>query len=188
MTTWHAGIDTMRRVQNRGSESVRDFLREIEKDRRTRVPRTAVFLTRLSRRVHPLILQHVRQIGAIPQTFVALTVKFVDRPRVRNEDRVEWQRLGPSFWHVTLRYGFFENPAVATTLAKACETFAGNISLEGSLYFVERDEIAGRRGASYWWRWRRALFAFMFRNSAHAVDRFGLPADSLVEIGRRIEM
>jgi KUP system potassium uptake protein len=188
MTTWHAGIDTMRRVQNRGSESVRDFLREIEKDRRTRVPRTAVFLTRLSRRVHPLILQHVRQIGAIPQTFVALTVKFADRPRVPNEDRVEWQRLGPSFWHVTLRYGFFENPAVATTLAKACETFAGNISLEGSLYFVERDEIAGRRGASYWWRWRRALFAFMFRNSAHAVDRFGLPADSLVEIGRRIEM
>ena len=53
---------------------------------------------------------------------------------------------------------------------------------------VERDEIAGRRGASYWWRWRRALFAFMFRNSAHALDRFGLPADSLVEIGRRIEM
>jgi KUP system potassium uptake protein len=189
MTTWHAGIDTMRRVQNRGSESVPDFLREIEKDRRTRVPRTAVFLTRLSRRVHPLILQHVRQIGAIPQTFVALTVKFVDRPRVRHEDRVEWQRLGPSFWHVTLRYGFFENPAVATTLAKACETFAaGQISLEGSLYFVERDEIAGRRNASYWWRWRRALFAFMFRNSAHAVDRFGLPADSLVEIGRRIEM
>jgi KUP system potassium uptake protein len=188
MTTWHAGIDTMHRVQNRGSESVRDFLREIEKDRRTRVPRTAVFLTRLSGRVHPLILQHVRQIGAIPQTFVALTVKFVDRPRVRNEERVEWQRIGPSFWHVTLRYGFFESPTVAKTLAKACETFAGHISLEGSLYFVERDEIVGKRGASYWWRWRRSLFAFMFRNSVHAIDRFGLPADSLVEIGRRVEM
>jgi KUP system potassium uptake protein len=188
MTTWHAGIDTMHRVQNRGSESVRDFLREIEKDRRTRVPRTAVFLTRLSGRVHPLILQHVRQIGAIPQTFVALTVKFVDRPRVRNEERVEWQRIGPSFWHVTLRYGFFESPTVAKTLAKACETFAGHISLEGSLYFVERDEIVGKRGASYWWRWRRSLFAFMFRNSVHGIDRFGLPADSLVEIGRRVEM
>jgi KUP system potassium uptake protein len=188
MTTWHAGIDTMHRVQNRGSESVRDFLREIEKDRRTRVPRTAVFLTRLSGRVHPLILQHVRQIGAIPQTFVALTVKFVDRPRVRNEERVEWQRIGPSFWHVTLRYGSFESPTVAKTLAKACETFAGHISLEGSLYFVERDEIVGKRGASYWWRWRRSLFAFMFRNSVHAIDRFGLPADSLVEIGRRVEM
>jgi KUP system potassium uptake protein len=177
----------MRRVQNRGSESVPDFLREIGKDHRTRVPRTAVFLTRLSQRVPPLILEHVRQIGAIPQTFVALTVKFVDRPRVRQEDRVEWQRLGTSFWHVTLRFGFFENPAVAPTLAKACET-SGHVSLEGSLYFVERDEIVGKRGASYWWRWRRTLFAFMFRNSVHAIDRFGLPADSLVEIGRRIEM
>src|SRR5581483_7480708 len=107
----------LHRVQNRASELTQDFLRELAQDRRTRVPRTAVFLTRLSRRVPPLILQHVRQIGAIPQT-------FVDRPRVRQQDRVEWERLGPSFWHVTLRYGFFENPTVATTLAKACVTFS----------------------------------------------------------------
>lgn len=188
MTTWHTGIDAMHRVQNRASESMRDFLREIEKDRRTRVPRTAVFLTRLSRRVNPLILQHVRQIGAIPQTFVALTVRFVDRPRVPTEDRVEWRKLGGSFWHVTLRYGFFEYPAVAATLATACKTCEGKVSLDDPLYFVERDEIVGKRGASYWWRWRRALFAFMFRNSVHAVDRFGLPPNTLVEIGRRIEI
>jgi KUP system potassium uptake protein len=188
MISWRAGVDTMHRVQNLASASLREFLREIGDDKRKRVPGTAVFLTRLSRRVHPLILQHVRQIGAIPQTIVALTVKFSDRPRVRPEERIELRRLGPSFWHLTIRYGFFEFPDVPATLAKAGEKVVGTLALHDPVYFAERDEIVPKRHASYWWRVRRALFAFMFRNSVHFVDRFNLPAGSLVEIGRRIEM
>jgi KUP system potassium uptake protein len=188
MTTWRAGIDTMHRVQNRASASLKEFVREIERDKRTRVPYTAVFLTRLTHRVHPLIVQHVRQIGAIPQTMVALTIRFADRPRLRRQERIGWRRLGPSFWHLTIHYGFFEFPDVPVTLARAGDQLAGSIALEDPVYFVERDEIVRKRGAPYWWRWRTALFAFMFRNSVHAVDRFNLPPASLVEIGRRIEM
>jgi hypothetical protein len=36
--------------------------------------------------------------------------------------------------------------------------------------------------------WRIALFAFMSRNSVHPVDRFRIPPNALVEIGRRIEL
>jgi KUP system potassium uptake protein len=32
------------------------------------------------------------------------------------------------------------------------------------------------------------IFAFMSRSSAHAVDRFRVPSNALVEIGRRIEL
>jgi KUP system potassium uptake protein len=188
MTTWRAGIDTMHRMQNRASVSFRSFLREIGEDARGRAPGTAVFLTRLQRRVHPLIFQHVRQIGAIPETIVALTVRFSDRPRVHANERVEVQRIGHSFWHLTVRYGFFEFPDVPATLAKAGKKIPATIDLDNVVYFAECDEIMPKRRASYWWRWRRALFAFMFRNSVHMLDRFNLPTESLVEIGRRIEM
>jgi KUP system potassium uptake protein len=33
-----------------------------------------------------------------------------------------------------------------------------------------------------------ALFSFMSRNSAHAIDRFKIPSNLLIEIGRRIEL
>jgi KUP system potassium uptake protein len=188
MTAWRAGIDAMHRMQNRGSVSFKEFVHDIERDRRTRVPGTAVFLTRQSRGVHPLILQHVRQIGAIPQTIVALTVRFSDRPRLRPDERVRLQRIASSFWHLTIRYGFFEFPNVAAAVAKVGQKSGAALSLDDPVYFAERDEIVGKARASYWWRLQIALFAFMFRNSVHAVDRFNMPPASLVEIGRRIEM
>ena len=188
MTTWRAGMDALRRAQNRASEPFDDFLRQIGRDKRPRVPGTAVFLTRLRQRVHPLILQHVRQIGAIPQTMVALTIQFVDRPRIRPDDQLELRHLGPSFWHLTVRYGYFQFPDVPATFARACKKFPHALSLDDPIYFAARDEIVAKRGASYWWRFRRSLFALMYRNAVHIVDRFKFPPASLVEIGRRIEM
>jgi KUP system potassium uptake protein len=37
-------------------------------------------------------------------------------------------------------------------------------------------------------RWRLALFAFLYRNAVKAVDRFNLPSENVVEIGRQIEV
>ena len=72
MTTWRAGINAVQRAQNRASESLDEFVKDIEDDKRPRVPGTAVFLTRmLSRRVPPLIVQQIKQIGAMPEILVA---------------------------------------------------------------------------------------------------------------------
>jgi KUP system potassium uptake protein len=61
-------------------------------------------------------------------------------------------------------------------------------SLKGATYFIEREYLVSRKGQNVLARWRIALFSFMSRNSAHAIDRFQIPADSLVELGRRIEL
>lgn len=188
MTIWRAGMDALRRAQSSHSESVEDFLHAIARNKGERVPGTAVFLTRLSHRIPPLILQHVRQIGAVPQTMVALTVRFVDRPRIPLERKVGLKRLGPSFWHLTVHYGYFELPNVPATFAHACRKFPRALPFEDPIYFAERDEIVAKRSAPFWRRWRTAVFALMSRNAVHIVDRFSFPPASLVEIGRRIEL
>jgi KUP system potassium uptake protein len=188
MTTWRSGTDAVRRAQIRSSEPLDKFLKDIEKDKRPRVPGTAVFLTRmLSRAVPPLIMQHVRQIGAIPEILVALSVRFVDRPRVGPDERLEVKQLSASFWHLTLRYGFVEVPDLPATLGMAGELGCA-LPLDDPIYFAAHDDIVRRKGRSYLWRWQRWLFAFMYRNSTHAEDRFNLPAGSFVEITRRMEV
>jgi KUP system potassium uptake protein len=188
MTTWRSGIDAVHRVQNRSSESLDQFLKDIEKDNRPRVPGTAVFLTRMrSRGVPPLIAQHVKQLGAIPETLVALTVEFTDRPRVGPDERLVVRKLSASFWHLTVHYGFVEVPNLPATLRKADE-LGCSLPLDNPIYFVARDDIVRRKGHSYLWRWQRWLFAFMYRNSTHAADRFNLPAASYVEVARRLEV
>ncbi|HEX3883430.1 MAG TPA: hypothetical protein VHW66_12290 [Stellaceae bacterium] len=37
-------------------------------------------------------------------------------------------------------------------------------------------------------RWQLPIFAFLFRNAVQAVDRFNLPPENFVEIGREIEI
>jgi KUP system potassium uptake protein len=62
------------------------------------------------------------------------------------------------------------------------------LPLDDPIYFAAHDDIVRRKGRSYLWRWQRWLFAFMYRNSTHAEDRFNLPAGSFVEITRRMEV
>jgi KUP system potassium uptake protein len=41
---------------------------------------------------------------------------------------------------------------------------------------------------SFFLRWRLPIFAFLFRNAETVVDRFYLPPDSVVEVGRQLEL
>lgn len=58
---------------------------------------------------------------------------------------------------------------------------------EASCY-IERGDFRSRQHRNALSRCRIALFSFMSRNSAHAIDRFKIPASALIEIGRRIEL
>jgi KUP system potassium uptake protein len=188
MTTWRSGIDAVHRAQGRYSESLDRFLKDLEADKRPRVPGTAVFLTRmLTRGVPPLIVQHVKQLGAVPKILVALTVQFADYPRVHPDERLEVEQLSASFWHLTVHYGFVEIPSLPATLRRADE-LGCSLPLEDPIYFAARDDIVRRKGRSYLWGWQRTLFAFMYRNSIHAADRFDLPPASFVEVARRMEV
>src|SRR4029077_20464984 len=76
MTTWHSGIGAMVRRHATMTEPPERFLDRLEANGRRRVPGAAVFLPRIAEPTPPLMIQHVSQIGALPQTVVALTVKF----------------------------------------------------------------------------------------------------------------
>jgi KUP system potassium uptake protein len=38
------------------------------------------------------------------------------------------------------------------------------------------------------WAWQRMLFAFMYRNAVRASDRFDLPPERFLEIGRQVRL
>ena len=63
-----------------------------------------------------------------------------------------------------------------------------SIDLVNAVYFGARDQIVRKSTKSRMSRWRIALFAFLYRNAVKAVDRFNLPSDNVVEIGRQIEV
>jgi KUP system potassium uptake protein len=186
MTTWHFGVEAVHRRNAARSQKPEEFFAGLHNDGVVRIAGTAVFLTRLVKSISPLIVNYVKQGRSLQETVIALTVSFENVPRVQSKDRIRLERIDDSFWHVTLHFGFVEIPDIPSVLGGAKS--AGLPVLDKLIYFVERNDLVGRHHRNPISRWRVALFSFMFRNSAHAIDRFKIPANSLIEIGRRIEL
>ena len=186
MTTWRAGIDAMHRAYQRDTVAIEEFVRQLRLHKVPRIPGRAIFLTRLRGQIPPLIADHVRQLGALHEEAIALTVQFTNRPRVRASNRLRVERLGEGFWHVTVRFGFVEVPNVARALHQ--EKAKCPVDLDNAIYFSERDRVAARKQKPRLAAWRRHLFSFLYRNSIHPADRFSFPAENFVQISRQIEI
>ena len=186
MITWHSGITTLHRRNAKHSETPEAFLARLTAEDIVRVPGTGIFLTRLGKGMPPIIVNYVRQTRSLFETVVALSVSFESIPRVRPTDRIKCEKLGEGLWHMTVHFGFVEIPDLPSAISAARRE--GLPAWDRPTFYIERYDAVSRSKRPWLTRWRVALFAFMSRNSAHAVDRFRIPSKELVEIGRRIEL
>jgi KUP system potassium uptake protein len=187
MTTWRFGNDAMHSSFALLAQTPEEFVKELRNRKLPRAPGTAIFLTRLDDAVSPFIIRHMEQIGTMQETIVALTVAFEEVPRVAADKRLEATELSDDFWHLTVRYGFFETPNLPVALRRA-KSLGCPIDMEHAIYFGAGDEVVSAKRRAKLARWRVPLFAFMLRNSVHAIDLFNIPPKAFVELGRRVEI
>ncbi len=88
---------------------------------------------------------------------------------------------------MTVRFGFVEVPNLALALARAKDQGCP-VNLDDAVYFAARDEVVRSQTRPRLSAWQRVLFGFMYRNAVRTPDRFDLPADKFVEIGRQIAL
>jgi KUP system potassium uptake protein len=187
MTTWHRGIEALRARIAENPPSPEDFYASLAAGNIPRVPGTAVFLTRSTDPVSPIMVRHVAQMKALQETVVSLTVRFEQIPRVGDANRAEVENMGHGLWHITVHFGFVEIPSLAEALAvgraQGCP-----LDLEQAIYFAANDAVVACKTTPRLPAWRRMLFAFMYRNAVRAPDRFDLPQDRFVEVGRQLAL
>jgi KUP system potassium uptake protein len=187
MTTWHRGIDAIRRSMAQKPEAVGSFLATLNSGKVARVPGTAVFFSRSDTAIPAVLVRHVAQIKALQETVISLTVRFESYPRVPLSERAEVEKVDEGFWHVTVRFGFVEMPNVVAALACAQEKGC-TLNLDDAVYFASRDDVVRSANPPRLAPWRRMLFAVMYRNAVRTPDRFDLPADKFLEVGRQIAL
>ncbi len=193
MTSWRSGIDALRGAAATEVTAPERFMRRLERDGVPRVPGTAVFLSRLREPIPPVLLSHVEQFGALQRDVVTLTVEFAEVPRVDPQERISVRRHAGDVWHVIARYGFVEIPSLPAALDAARAEGCPVVPQDAVFIGARDDVVAVRDGRSSADQaplpgWRRRLFGVMYRNAVHQVDRFDLPPDRFVEIGRQIAL
>ena len=187
MFTWRSGINSIHKSFAQKPETSQHFLDELQANRIPRVPGTAVFLTRTTQQVPLLLTDYVKHTGALHESVVTLTVVFEETPRVVPAERCSVEKIATGIWHVAMRFGFVEIPDLCAALHDVPD-LDPSIDLENAVYFGARDQVVNRSAMSLMPSWRVPLFAFLYRNAVKAVDRFNLPSQRVVEIGRQIEV
>jgi len=187
MTTWRRGIEAIRRKQSQDEMSPEVFLAKLKDKSIPRVPGTAVFFSRSDSAISPLMVRHVSQTRALQETVVSLTVLFAEVPRVDLTNRSKVKHVADGLWHVTIRFGFVEVPNVVAALACAKDQGCP-LNLDDAVYFAAHDEVVRNKTHPRLAGWRRMLFGMMYRNAVRTPDRFDLPDDKFLEIGRQIAL
>ena len=169
--------------------SPEQFMERLAMNEVPRVPGSAVFLTRLREPIPPVMVAHALQFGVLPRHAVTLTIEFDEAPRVPVADRITVRQHAGGVWHVIARYGFIEIPALTAALLSATEHGCPIVSKD-AIFIGGRDEVVRDRNGrhSRLPGWRRMLFAIMYRNAVHLVDRFDLPPERFVQTGRQIAL
>ena len=187
MTTWHRGIEAIRQSIAKKPMTTEAFLAQLHSGKVARVPGTAVFFSRSDTPVPPVLVRHVVQMKALQEIVISLTVQFEEYPRVSEGNRAEVQQLAEDFWHVIIRFGFVEKPNVAAALTAALNKGCP-INLDDAVYFASHDDVVRNADPPRLAAWRRMLFALMYRNAVRSPDRFELPAEKFLEVGRQIAL
>jgi KUP system potassium uptake protein len=188
MLIWHRGSVAVAQRLAQAPIPVEQFLADLKANGVPRVPGSAVFLTRTTSGVPPVLRWHLQHNRALHERVLVLSVLTESKPRVRPAERMIVAQEGENFWRITAHYGFMERPDIPRLLREAHDKDGCAIDLDDLTYYVGHENIVHRERGAALPVWQEALFAAMVRNASHVTDYFRLPSKQVVEIGRQISI
>ena len=187
LTTWKQGRDLTFLSRERDALTPEDFVKSLS-DRAVRVSGTAIYFSAAHEKVPAALLHNLKHNKVLHDRVVLLSVSIEDIPHVPPEKRVRSEDFGNGIRGVTLRFGYMQNPDVPKALANASFADLGFFYEPMTIsYFLSRTTIVPSLSSPLP-RWREALYAWMVRSSASAMEFFQLPTNRVVELGSQIEI
>jgi KUP system potassium uptake protein len=185
LTTWHRGRRLIALYRERALLSDESFLKSLSADT-PRVQGTAIFMTAQDRGIPNALLHNLKHNKVLHERVIFLTTKTDDVPRLELDEQITATPLGRRFYRVILHYGFMQEQDIPKALARL-DAHGLPIDLMDTSFFLGRETVIPSKqpGMSLW---REALFAWMSRNAARAMEFYRLPTNRVVELGSQIKI
>jgi KUP system potassium uptake protein len=193
MTTWRKGREIVAGNRRRQEGSLREFVDDLYARGLPRVPGTAVF-PHPGKETTPLALRaNVEHNKILHEDVLIVSASSANIPHVPVADRFEVDHLGHEddrIQHLSVRFGFSDEPNLPEALAQACETGvlpSGTIHTMDASFFLSRGPIRRTRTKGMA-QWRKIVFLRLAHNAADPAAYFGLPVDRTVTMGSPVDV
>ncbi|HEX5371653.1 MAG TPA: potassium transporter Kup [Aquabacterium sp.] len=182
LTTWKRGSLLVAEQRRKIDIPMADFIEGPRPDV-PRVPGCAVYLTSDASIVPSALFHNLKHYKVMHQDTVFLHVINDNIPYVSDQARCTLQTATPGIYHLTVRFGFREEPDIPGALALAPRTGPAWDAMS-TTYFVARSTIVDGPGAMP--AWQCALYSWMTRQAEGAATYYRLPANQVVELGTQV--
>jgi KUP system potassium uptake protein len=185
MITWRRGRLALAERIRAAVLPIELFIEDVGRSNPVRVAGTAVFLSLNQNVVPAAMLHNFKHNKVLHRTVVMLNISMDRVPEVDSSERVDIRRFEHGFYQVIAHYGFMQRPNVPEII-QACIDQGVEIGSDVS-YYLSRETLV-LTGVSGMPAWRKALFAFLSRNSHSVTDFFSIPPGRVVELGMQVEI
>jgi KUP system potassium uptake protein len=186
MTTWRRGRKEISKILAETKLPLKIFIADVARQKLTRVPGTAVFMSVSPEGIPVTLLHHVKHNHMLHEYVVLLSVISTDSPTIPVNDRIKVEKLDENFFRVTAFYGFMESPDVPYIIKMATNYGIEAEPLKTS-YYLGRETLL-TSGHTKMLQWRKSLFTFMAKNAGNPTTYFKLPPNRVVELGTQIAL
>lgn len=185
MHVWHRQRKHMADKTRKLSLSFSQFFGRYNPQTITRVPGTAVFLSKDIDHVPLSLIKHLEHTNCLSQRVIILSILNHTVPRVPNNERIFFQDFSNGFVQVVAHYGFMQSPKISTLLRYA-QAKGLDFDMNHSTFFLlHAVPVLGRRLKG--WRGLSArLFRYLLRNTTRAAHFFEIPHQRVMELGVQI--
>ncbi|WP_266182328.1 potassium transporter Kup [Dyella humicola] len=187
MFVWHKGIKAVANRLDENPVPIDAFLSDMAESGVSRVPGTAVFLTRARATTPPVMIWYVKHTHALHARVLAVTLDVASTPYIAAKNRLTMVELAPNFWSITANYGFMQKPDLPSLMSQiaACGC---PIDTHELTYFTGMEKIVPRMDGRGLPRWMVSLFSVLLRNSTRLTDYLHVPPGQVVDIGRQVSI
>jgi len=184
MWTWVKGTTILFEKTRKVDVPFLELVQMLTKSQPHRVKGTAVFLTSDPDTAPAALLHNLKHNKVLHEKNVILTVHSEDVPRLDDEDRVQIEHVGDSFWRIRLSYGYMETPNIPRGLA-ILRKQGFKFDIMATSFFLSRRSIrpASHSGMPLW---QDKLFISLAKSASDATDFFQIPTGRVVEVGTQV--
>ena len=192
MTTWRKGRDITVRNRTAAEGSLEGFIEKVRKHKLLRVEGTAVF-PHPTKTTTPLALRaNLEHNHVLHHTVLIVSARPEGVPHVEPDEMITVDDLGyndDGIMHITVRYGFFDNPDLPAAVERAVEEglVPSEVDAADTSYFLSRGALR-RTDAPGMSRWRKQLFIVLAHNAGDPAEFFGLPRNRTVVMGSDVDV
>ncbi|MBP6985392.1 MAG: KUP/HAK/KT family potassium transporter [Alphaproteobacteria bacterium] len=183
---WIKGSEVLEEQKVAPSIGLKSYLTLHEKENQTRIPGTAVFMTRFPDKVPNSLMIHLHHNKYLHRKLIFISILVLSKPKTNGEDKFSSTKLNRHTYVIKANFGFMEVPSLRKIMNWAKEHGIVGEHEDISFFLSKGIPVPSPRSALS--GFGENLYIYLSKNSLSAYEFYNIPYHKVIELGVRYKI